>query len=153
MPATGADSKGVDENLPTEAPQLLTVVQVPVNIFTGTLQGIIGFTSTQVWVLVDDGYDSQESVLCGKFKDIKEWCQLKSKIPTIRGGVSYGDRKIKCIQALAWWVKDLTLQGNILSDAIKVSLIDFEDTRYGKGGLSKPKDFSHENWTQWEDSI
>ena len=36
MPVTGADSTVVGENLPTEAPQVSTVVQVPVNIFTGT---------------------------------------------------------------------------------------------------------------------
>ena len=63
MPETGAYSTGVGENPPTEAPQVSTVVQVPFNIFTGTLQGILGFTSTQVWVLVDNGYDSQYSVL------------------------------------------------------------------------------------------
>ena len=41
----------------------------------------------------------------------------------------------------------------ILVDAIEESRIDFEDTRYGKGELSKPKKFPHENWNQWEDSI
>ena len=51
MQAIGAYPTGVDENPPTEAPQVSTVVQVPVNIFTGTLQGILGFTSTQVQVL------------------------------------------------------------------------------------------------------
>ena len=51
------------ENLPTEAPQVSTVVQFLVNIFTETLQVILGFTSTQVRVLVDDVYGSQESVL------------------------------------------------------------------------------------------
>ena len=50
------------KNLPTEAPQVSTVIQVPVNIFIETLQGILGFTSTQVWVLVTDGYDSPETV-------------------------------------------------------------------------------------------
>ena len=59
VPATGEDSTGVGENPPTGAPQVSTVVQVPVNIFTGTLQGIIGFTNTQVQVLVNDGYESQ----------------------------------------------------------------------------------------------
>ena len=63
IPETGADSTGVGENLPTEAPKLSTVVQFPFNIFTGKFQGILGFTSTQVQVLVGDGYDSQESVL------------------------------------------------------------------------------------------
>ena len=80
-------------NPPTEAPQVSTVVQVPVNIFTRTLQGIIGFTSTQVRVLVDYGYDIQESVLYWKFSYIKEWCQIKDKTHESPGGVSYGDRK------------------------------------------------------------
>ena len=82
------------ENIPAEVLQLSTVLKVPVNIFTGTLQGIIGFTSTQVRVLVDNEYDRQESVIYWKFTDIKDWCQLKAKIPASRGGVSYGDRKI-----------------------------------------------------------
>ena len=59
MPAIVAYSTGVGENPPIEAPQVSTVVQVPVNIFTGILQGILGFTSTQVRVLEDDGYDIQ----------------------------------------------------------------------------------------------
>ena len=37
---------------------------------------------------------------------------------------------------------------DIISDAIEYSWIDFEDTGDGKGHLSKPKEFSHENWTQ-----
>ena len=71
MPATGADSTGVGKKFPTDAPQVSMVVQVPVNIFTGTLQGIIGFTSTQVRILVDNGYDRQQSVIYWKFTDIK----------------------------------------------------------------------------------
>ena len=63
MTETGEDSTGVGENMPTEAPQVSTVVQVPFNIFTGTPQGILGFISSQVRVLMDDGYDSQESVI------------------------------------------------------------------------------------------
>ena len=59
MPSTVADSTGVDENIPTETTQVSTVVQVPANIFTGTLQGILGFTSTHVRFLVDHGYYSQ----------------------------------------------------------------------------------------------
>ena len=114
MPEKVADSIGVGENPPTESPQVSTVVQVPVRIFTGTLQVILGFTSTQVRVLVDDGYDSQYSVLNWKFTDIKEWCQLKSKIPASRGGVYYGDSKINFLRALSLWVIYLTLQGKIV---------------------------------------
>ena len=42
---------------------------------------------------------------------------------------------------------------DILADAIEESRLDFEDTGYGKGELSKPKDFSHEKWAQREDII
>ena len=114
IPATVADSTGVGENAPTEAPQVSTVVQVSVNIFTGTLWGIIGFTSTQVRVLVDDVYDSQDYVLYWEFTYIKEWCQIKAKIHVICSGVSYGDRKINCLQAQAWWMTYLTLWGKII---------------------------------------
>ena len=122
MSAKGSYSKGAGENLPTEVPQVSTVVQVATaapsvsyNIFTGTLQGNFAFTITQVRVLVDDVYDSQEYLLYWKFINIKEWWQLKAKIPVSRGGVSYGDRKIKCLQALAWWVRYLRLQGKIIN--------------------------------------
>ena len=65
------------------------------------------------------------------------------------GGVSYGDSKIKLLQALAWWVTDLTLQGkitninnlktDIIADSTEESRFDFEDTRDVKGGPSKSK--------------
>ena len=42
---------------------------------------------------------------------------------------------------------------DILADDIEEYQLDFEDTRYVKGELSNSKEFSHENWYQWEDSI
>ena len=81
----------------------------------------------------------------------------------VRGGVSYGDSDIKCLQALDWWVTYLMLQGKIIdsnnfktdifADAIEESRIYFEDTRYVKGDLRNPKELSHEEWNQREDSI
>ena len=149
----------MDENIPTESKQVSTVVQVPADIFTGTLQGILCFTSTQVRFLVGDVYDSQESVIYWESIDIKEWCQLKSRINASHGGVSYGYRNINCLQALDWWVTYLTLQVKIIdlnkfktyiiADVIEEYHIDFEDTRDGKAELRKPKEFSHEQWTQW----
>ena len=69
-----------------------------------------------------------------------------------RGGVSYGDSKIKFLRDLAWWMTYLTLWGKIidlnnfktdvLADDIEESRLNFEDTRDGKGGLINPKDFS-----------
>ena len=161
MSATGSDKtrEGVDP--PTEAPQVSMVVQVATaassvtsNIFTGKLQGVIGFTVTQVWVLVDDGYDSQKLVLYFIFAYVKDWCQLKSRISASCSGVSYGDRNIKCLQALDLWVTYLTLRGkiidlnkfktDIISDAIEESWIDSEDTRDGEGEMINPKELSLE---------
>ena len=88
---------------------------------------------------------------------------MKSKIPVIRGGISFGDIKINCLSALAWWVMYLSLRGkninlnnfksDVLSDTIEDYRLDFGDTIYGKWELINPKEFSHEKWTQWEDSI
>ena len=57
--------------------------------------------------------------------------------------ISYGYRKIKCLQALSWWATDLTLRGkiidlnhfktDILADDIDESCINLEDRIYGKG--------------------
>ena len=98
-----------------------------------------------------------------EFTDIKEWRQLKAKISARRGGLSYGDRKIRFLQALAWWVTYLTLRGksidinnfktDIISDDIEESWLNFEYTRDVKGELSKTKYSPHEKLTQWEDSI
>ena len=121
MSATGADSTVVYGNPPTEAPQVAMVVRitmaltsVTVNTFKETHKDILGFANIHVWVLVDCGYDSQESFLYWRFTDTKEWCQLKSNIPAIHSGVYYGYRKINCLEALAWWMADLTLWGNII---------------------------------------
>ena len=50
------------------------------------------------------------------------------------------------------WGKIIDLNNfktGILDDAIQYSRLDFEETRDGKGEMSKPKEFSYEKWTQW----
>ena len=116
---------------------------VPVNIFTGSLLGIIGFTITQVKILVDNGYEIQESFIYWKFTYIKDWYQFKSETHASRGGASYGDRNINCLQELDWWVIDLMLGGkmininnfnnDIISDAIEESWIDLNTQEMEKG--------------------
>ena len=88
MSKSGAELPEADQNPPIGAPQVSTVVQwagasqasqnqeqvstqVPTKSFTGTIQGTLGFTTVQVKVLVEDGYDTQEAVLYWKFIDIK----------------------------------------------------------------------------------
>ena len=76
-----------------------------------------------------------------------------------RGGLSFGDRKIKFLQALSWWVLYLTLKGkpielnnfkrDIMSGTIEESQLDHEQNKYGKEELNKNKDFSHDKCNQW----
>ena len=83
---------------------------------------------------------------------------MKSNIPARCGGIFLGDRKIKCLQVLDWWVAYLTMRGKyiylnnfksyVLSDVIEDPQLEFEDTRYGKRELSNPKYFLHKIWTQ-----
>ena len=80
MSAPGEFSSAEDQNPPTDAQKLSTVEQgagasqasikpvqfstpVTTNAFTGTLQGTLGFTTAQIKVLVEDGYETQEALL------------------------------------------------------------------------------------------
>ena len=83
------------------------------NIFTRRPQGTLRFSTDQVWVLVKDGYDTQNTVLYWNFTDIIEWCKLKANIPVIRVGIYFGDNKINYLKELTWWGAYLTLQGEI----------------------------------------
>ena len=77
--------------------------------------------------------------------------------------MSYRDRNIQCLQALACWVTDMTLLGkiidlnkfkaDIIADDIADSRLDFEVTIDGKGERSNTKEFLYEKLTQWEDNI
>ena len=64
--------------------------------------------------MAKDGQDTQETLLYLKFIEIRDWCQLKSKIPVIRVVISFGYRKINCLQSLSWWIMDMSLRGEII---------------------------------------
>ena len=76
MSESGEESSEVEQNTTTGAPKVSTVVKgagdsqvgwnlaqvsspLSTNVFTGTLQGTLGFTTAQVRVLVEDGYGTQ----------------------------------------------------------------------------------------------
>ena len=66
------------------------------------ITNVLGLSVNQREVLSDDGYDTIFTIIHWKYDDIREWCTIKSKFTTTSGGDSYGDRRIKCIQVLAW---------------------------------------------------
>ena len=78
--------------------------------FLNTITNILGFSAKQPEVLSDDRYDTISTIIHWKYSEICDWCKTNYKLKTTRGGASNGYRKIKCLQALAWWATDLTLR-------------------------------------------
>ena len=90
MSESGEEPTEADTNMTTSAPQVSYVeygvntsqasknpVQlstlVKTNVFTGTLNGTLEFITDQIKIFIEDGYDTQESVVYWKFTDIKKW--------------------------------------------------------------------------------
>ena len=127
------------------------------------LENVCHLTRSQRETLVNDGYDTARSLVHWNFKSIRAWCEAKSKMPVNRGGCTYGDRKIKCIQGIAYWCTNASLTGDQLDivnkfddDALDESIIeselDYNETKKD-AVLDKPDKFSHEKWQEWEESV
>ncbi len=128
--------------------------------FANVLSNVCAFTARQIDVLVNDGYNTADALYNWKYKDIREWCEHKTKLSQQRGGTPYGDRKIKCLQALAWWITDRELRGvgfnivadfNIveLQDAIEESRLEYEESKR-ESAVEMPKTFTVADWVSWE---
>ena len=110
--------------------------------FLNTITNVLVLSFNQHEVLSDDRYDTISAIIHWKYDNIREWCTTKSKLTTTRGGDSYGDRKIKCLQALSWWATDLTLRGKQIFLAefdatMMIYCIDEEKLDY-EGGKKDP---------------
>ena len=127
------------------------------------LDNVCRLTANQRITLINDGYDTARSLVHWNYKSIRSWCEGKSKLAVNRGGCTYGDRKIKCIQALAYWCTNAHLRGepldianvfddDALDEAIIESELDYDDSKKD-AVLDKPGKFSHEKWQEWEESI
>ena len=76
---------------------------------------------------------------------------MRYKIHVIYGGISFRDRKIKCLQALAWWLMNLTLlsknndlnrfKSDVLFDKVEDSQLKFEKPEMVMGSWLKPNIF------------
>ena len=67
-----------------------------------TITNVLGLSVNQSDVLSDDIYDKISTIINCKYNNIREWYTNKSNLTTSRGGASYGDQNIKCLQVLAW---------------------------------------------------
>ena len=125
------------------------------NIFSDILKDDLGFLESHIKVLVDEGYDCISTLSYWKYGHIRSWCELKAKVNLNRGGITFGDRKIKSLQVLYWWVTDMALRGrNIfknefneltLEESIEEAKLDYEESTK-EITIDKPKKFRHDKW-------
>ena len=127
-----------------------------------TITNVLGLSVKQREVLSYDVYGTIYTIIYWNYDVIHEWYTTKYKLKTTRGGDSYGDQKIDCLQVLAWWVINLTLRGKhialddfdatMMADCIDEDNLDYE---YGKkvSDIKKPDNFSHIKWVAWEDMV
>ena len=126
--------------------------------FINRITNILGLSVKQREVLSDDRCDTVSTIINWKYDEIHDWCTTKSKLTTTRGGASYGEEKIKCLQTLAWWATNLKFRGkqivladfdvNIMADCIYEAKLDY---KYGKKDpeTEKHDKFSHIKWVAW----
>ena len=126
------------------------------------LSGTIRLTERQIEVLVENGFDTARTFVHWKYKAVSKFCSERASANINRGGVTYGARKVKCLQGFAWWCTDRRLRGkdlnlnlfdeNTLEDSLEESELHYEESEK-KDEAEKPVKFAHDKWIQWEESI
>jgi len=113
------------------------------------------FSAAQCKTLREEGYSSLSHLLNWKHKDIRSLLENLSNRPNTRGGQRFGDRKIKELQALAWFLTDRYRRGLSLDldlycqeagEYISLAEIDSEITK--DDTADKPEKFKHSSWNR-----
>ena len=130
--------------------------------FLNTITDVLGLSVKQRELLSYNGYDTISTIIYWKYDNICEWCTTKSKLTTTRGGASYGDQKIECLQTLTWWATNLTLRDKhiVLADFDVIMMVYciYEAKLYYEDGkkdpeIKKPDNFSHSKWVSGEEMV
>jgi len=83
-----------------------------------------------------------------------------SNRPANRGGRRFGDRKIKELQALAWFMTDRQSRGLTVDLELYcqqadqyISLAEIDSMVAKDEDITKPSKFKYNEWNQWEESV
>ena len=127
-----------------------------------TITNVLGLSVNQSDVLSDDIYDKISTIINCKYNNIREWYTNKSNLTTSRGGASYGDQNIKCLQVLAWQATNLTFTDKqIVLDGFNITMIagciyganlDYLD-RKKYPDIKKTDNLSHSKWAAQEEMV
>ena len=124
------------------------------------LRSFHNFNREQCAKLRDEGYSSFSDLVNWKYKDIRSLLENLSNRPTTRGGQQFGDRRIKELQALSWFLTDrhrrglsfdLDLYRQEATAYISFAEIDSEIAK--DEAANKQEKFKYANWNKWEESV
>jgi len=118
------------------------------------------FSRDQCAKLREEGYSSLSDLINWKFQEIRSLLKDLSNRPSNRGGQRFGDRKIKELQALRWFITDRSRRGLTfdfdLYKAEATQYISFAeiDSEIDKDeAADKPEKFKYASWNKWEESV
>ena len=125
------------------------------------LRGFHEFSLAQCETLREEGYSTLSHLYNWRHDSIRKLLETVSNRPVTRGGRHFGDRKIKELQAFAWFLTDRRRRGlsqdldlyclnadQYISLAEMDSLVKDDSTT-----LAKPEKFKYSEWNQWEESV
>ena len=124
------------------------------------LRDFHSFDREQCAKLRAEGYSSLSDLVNWKYKDIRSLLENLSNRPSTRGGQQFGDRRIKELQALSWFLTDryrrglsfdLSLYREEASEYITFAEIDSEIAN--DEAADKPEKFKYSSWNKWEESV
>jgi len=124
------------------------------------LRAFHNFNRVQCTKLRAEGNSSLSDLINWKFKDIRLLLENLSNHPTNPGGQQIGDKKIKELQALSWFITDrsrrgLTFDLNLYRQEASMYITYAEiDAEIGNDEAAvKPDKFKYVNWNKWEESV
>ena len=122
----------------------------------------LNFTHAQYVCLKEmGGYSEMADLNQWKYKEISSWCHNMGRLSAARGGRTFGDLKVRQLQAIAWYVTDTLLRGQVIDvDEFKLDPDEYRqraafdyDNSQTTVTLDKPAKFEYKNWISWEDSV
>ena len=124
------------------------------------LRGFHEFSAEQCETLREEGYSQLSHLYSWKHKDIRSLLENLSTRPATRGGRRFGDRKVKELQALAWFLTDRRSRGLDVDLDLYcqnpdqyISLAEIDSMVTKDETITKPEKFKYSELNQWEEPV
>ena len=120
------------------------------------------FTVAQYATLREEGYGTVHEMRGWKHKDIYKLLTNLSDRPANRGGRRYGDKRIRQVQAISWFVNDATSRGVLIDlniyeqdpdTCIQNAALAADHAAKDSTSANKPEKFAYKSWITWEESV